>query len=116
MGFDEFWNLENVGGALFLLDLPMYVTLVTQTGWMMWNWLVGMLTVGGACVLYDGSPLVPNPNILWDLIDRLHITVLGTGAKWLAVLEQRGIKPSTSSSLLEAPQAQAVSIKGYLMI
>jgi len=65
-----------------------------QTGWMMWNWLVGLLTVGASCVLYDGSPLVPHANILWDIIDRVGITVLGTGAKWLAVLEERGIKPS----------------------
>ena len=61
---------------------------------MMWNWLVGLLTVGGTCVLYDGSPLIPNANILWDLIDKLTITILGTGAKWLAVLEDKGIKPS----------------------
>mgnify|MGYP001803003696 CR=1 FL=1 len=68
--------------------------MLTQTGWMMWNWLVGLLTVGGTCVLYDGSPLIPNANILWDLIDKLSITILGTGAKWLAVLEDKGIKPS----------------------
>ena len=60
---------------------------------MMWNWLVGMLTVGGACVLYDGSPLANGCTVLWDLIDKLGITILGTGAKWLAVLEDKGIKP-----------------------
>lgn len=38
---------------------------------MMWNWLVTALATGASVVLYDGSPLIPSPNVLWDLIDRL---------------------------------------------
>ena len=37
----------------------------------MWNWLATSLAVGAAIVLYDGSPLVPSPNVLWDLVDKL---------------------------------------------
>lgn len=43
----------------------------TTTGWMMWNWFVSPLAIGSSLVCYDGSPLVPNQNILWDLIDKL---------------------------------------------
>ena len=43
-----------------------------QTGWMMWNWMVTALAVGSAVVLYDGSPFVPSPNVLWDLVDLLR--------------------------------------------
>ncbi|XP_013925269.1 PREDICTED: acetoacetyl-CoA synthetase [Thamnophis sirtalis] len=68
-------------------------TWLLNTGWMMWNWLVSALAVGASVVLYDGSPLVPSPNVLWDLVDRLGITILGTGAKWLAVLEEKNLKP-----------------------
>ena len=32
----------------------------TTTGWMMWNFLVGSMLVGGVPVLYDGSPGHPN--------------------------------------------------------
>ncbi|KAH7037080.1 uncharacterized protein B0I36DRAFT_371786 [Microdochium trichocladiopsis] len=32
----------------------------TTTGWMMWNFLVGSLSVGSRIVLYDGSPLHPS--------------------------------------------------------
>uniref|UniRef100_A0A8K9WWF8 Acetoacetyl-CoA synthetase n=1 Tax=Oncorhynchus mykiss TaxID=8022 RepID=A0A8K9WWF8_ONCMY len=39
----------------------------TTTGWMMWNWLVTSLAIGASVVLYDGSPLMPTPNVLWDL-------------------------------------------------
>ena len=42
-----------------------------QTGWMMWNWLVSALAVGATVVLYDGSPFVPSPNVLWDCVDKL---------------------------------------------
>ncbi|XP_064111312.1 LOW QUALITY PROTEIN: acetoacetyl-CoA synthetase-like [Macrobrachium nipponense] len=68
------------------------LTYYTTTGWMMWNWLIVGLFSGCALLLYDGSPLLPTPNILWDLVDKLGVTVLGTGAKWLAVLEEKGEK------------------------
>ncbi|XP_022373010.1 acetoacetyl-CoA synthetase isoform X3 [Enhydra lutris kenyoni] len=68
-------------------------------GWMMWNWMVSALATGAAVVLYDGSPLVPTPNVLWDLVDRIGITILGTGAKWLAVLEEKQLKPVETHSL-----------------
>jgi len=38
---------------------------------MMWNWLVSVLAVGATAVLYDGSPLIPHANIMWDLVDQL---------------------------------------------
>ncbi|XP_073696680.1 acetoacetyl-CoA synthetase [Garra rufa] len=71
----------------------------TTTGWMMWNWLMTSLAVGASVVLYDGSPLVPTANVLWDLVDRLGITIFGTGAKWLAVLEERNLKPANTHNL-----------------
>ena len=42
-----------------------------QAGWMMWNWMVSVLAVGAAIVLYDGSPLIPTVNVMWDIIDEL---------------------------------------------
>ena len=39
-------------------------------------------------LLHDGSPPLPTPIILWDLVDKLGITVMGTRAKWLAVLKE----------------------------
>ncbi|XP_038841219.1 acetoacetyl-CoA synthetase isoform X2 [Salvelinus namaycush] len=71
----------------------------TTTGWMMWNWLVTSLAIGASVVLYDGSPLMPTPNVLWDLVDQLGITIFGTGAKWLAVLEERDLKPANTHAL-----------------
>ncbi|XP_060602835.1 acetoacetyl-CoA synthetase-like [Ruditapes philippinarum] len=77
-------------------DIMLYYTTV---GWMMWNWLVSVLAVGAGIVLYDGSPLIPHANILWDIIEKLGVTVLGTSAKWIAVMENKGLKPGTTHNL-----------------
>ncbi|KAL3856140.1 hypothetical protein ACJMK2_010930 [Sinanodonta woodiana] len=77
-------------------DVMLYYTTV---GWMMWNWQVSALAVGATIVLYDGSPLVPHANILWDLVDELGITILGTSAKWLAVMEECNLKPGSTNKL-----------------
>ncbi|TDH12956.1 hypothetical protein EPR50_G00053520 [Perca flavescens] len=71
----------------------------TTTGWMMWNWLVSALAVGASVVLYDGSPLMPTPSVLWNLTDQLGITIFGTGAKWLSVLQERNLKPAETHNL-----------------
>jgi len=71
----------------------------TTTGWMMWNWEVSALATGCSLVLYDGSPLHPHTGVMWDLVDKCGITVFGTSAKWIAVQEDRGLKPRTSHSL-----------------
>ena len=70
-------------------SVPCWISRWFQSGWMMWNWMVSALSLGCALVLYDGSPLVPSPSTLWDLVDTLKITIFGTGAKWLAVLEDK---------------------------
>ncbi|XP_051017383.1 acetoacetyl-CoA synthetase [Acomys russatus] len=83
-------------GNMTSSDILLYYTTV---GWMMWNWLVSALATGASLVLYDGSPLVPTPNVLWDLVDRIGITILGTGAKWLSVLEEKDMKPVETHNL-----------------
>uniref|UniRef100_A0A452QI16 Acetoacetyl-CoA synthetase n=1 Tax=Ursus americanus TaxID=9643 RepID=A0A452QI16_URSAM len=62
-------------------DIMLYYTTV---GWMMWNWMVSALATGAAVVLYDGSPLVPTPNVLWDLVDRIGFTLntCEPGSRW----------------------------------
>jgi len=71
----------------------------TTCGWMMWNWLASGLAVGATLVLYDGSPFHPGPERLFDLIDAEGIHAFGTSAKYLAALEQEGLKPRESHRL-----------------
>ncbi|MFL5535333.1 MAG: acetoacetate--CoA ligase [Gemmatimonadales bacterium] len=70
----------------------------TTCGWMMWNWLVSSLAVGATVVLYDGAPLWP-ARILWDMAEREQITVFGTSAKYLAMIEKEGLEPGRTHDL-----------------
>src|SRR5262245_14746052 len=42
----------------------------TTTGWMMWNFLVGVLLTPASILLYDGNPGHPDWGVLWDLASR----------------------------------------------
>ena len=71
----------------------------TTCGWMMWNWLVTSLSVGAKVVLYDGAPLSPTPDILWEMAVKEGITIFGTSAKYLAMLEKSGFVPRKKHDL-----------------
>tara|TARA_R110002072_G_scaffold7773_6_gene41570 strand:- start:15 stop:1979 length:1965 start_codon:yes stop_codon:yes gene_type:complete len=71
----------------------------TTCGWMMWNWLVSALACGCPIVLFDGSPLAKRGKVLIDMIDQENITVFGVSARYLASIEQLGIKPAQSHQL-----------------
>jgi acetoacetyl-CoA synthetase len=75
------------------------ITYYTTCGWMMWNWLVSSLAVGATLVLYDGSPLYPQPSRLWDLIDQEQISIFGTSAKYISAIEKTGLVPRDSHQL-----------------
>ncbi|KAJ8313031.1 hypothetical protein KUTeg_010404 [Tegillarca granosa] len=81
-------------------DIMLYYTTVIIKCWLDDVELVSVsLAVGAGIVLYDGSPLIPHDNILWDLVDNIGITILGTSAKWLAVMEERKLKPGSTHKL-----------------
>ncbi len=50
----------------------------TDLGWMMGPWMIlGTLLLGGRMVLYDGAPVFPQADRLWDLCARHGVTLLG---------------------------------------
>ena len=71
----------------------------TSTGWMMWPWMVSALFVGSSIVLYDGSPLKPQPESLWELINNIGVTIFGTSAKYIQHMEEISLKPKEKFSL-----------------
>ncbi len=71
----------------------------TTTGWMMWNWLVSGLASECTLILFDGSPMHPDENLLWKLADAENVTAFGTSAKYLSALEKSGAKPQASFGL-----------------
>ena len=65
----------------------------TTCGWMMWNWLVGVLFQGATLVLFDGFALQEKGNILFDLIQNEKVSVFGTSAAFLQKIEELNIIP-----------------------
>lgn len=71
----------------------------TTCGWMMWNWHVSALASGACLVIFDGSPVYPQTNVLWDLAQRADVSLFGTSAKYLEAIEKAELSPIDSHSL-----------------
>ncbi len=64
----------------------------TTCGWMMWNWLVSVLASKASIVLFDGSPMYKNKDLLLKIAEKEKITLLGVSAKYIDSL--RKYKPN----------------------
>jgi len=71
----------------------------TTLGWMMWNWLVSGLASGVTLLLYDGSPLHPSDNVLWDYAQDERCTHFGTSAKYIDALKKADVRPMDTHDL-----------------
>jgi acetoacetyl-CoA synthetase len=71
----------------------------TTTGWMMWNFLVGVLLTEASIVLYDGSPGHPEMGVLWDLAAEAEVTCFGTSASYIAACMKDGVEPGDGRDL-----------------
>jgi acetoacetyl-CoA synthetase len=71
----------------------------TTTGWMMWNFLAGVLLTPASIVLYDGNPATPSLDALWDLAADSHTTVFGTSASFLATCMKEDVEPAAGRDL-----------------
>jgi acetoacetyl-CoA synthetase len=71
----------------------------TTTGWMMWNFLVGVLLTPASIVLYDGNPGTPSLDRLWDLAAQSQTTTFGTSASFLATCMKEGVEPGEGRDL-----------------
>ncbi|OQV08827.1 hypothetical protein CLAIMM_13044 [Cladophialophora immunda] len=71
----------------------------TTTGWIMWAMVLCGLSYGGSVVLYDGSPLFPDPLVTLRMIEKLKITLFGTSARFLTDLHDRKLNPRQTINL-----------------
>jgi acetoacetyl-CoA synthetase len=63
----------------------------TTTGWMMWNFLVGVLLTEATIVLFDGNPA---GDVLWDYASETQMTCFGTSAAYIAACMKQGVEPA----------------------
>jgi acetoacetyl-CoA synthetase len=68
----------------------------STTGWMMWNFLVGVLLTEASIVLYDGSPA---GDVLWQLARDAEMTTFGTSAAFISACMKQGVSPGAQPSL-----------------
>ncbi|TLS30731.1 hypothetical protein PpBr36_03132 [Pyricularia pennisetigena] len=79
---------------------PDSVTLqFTTTGWIMYVTNIGVLVLGARAILYDGSPLTPDPTVLIKILGKYKATKLGTSPRWMLELAKRGISPREVADL-----------------
>lgn len=71
----------------------------TSTGWMMWNVVIAALLCRSAAVLYDGSPVYPDPAQLWRLAADNKATCFGASPSFVSVMEKAGVRPTDQFDL-----------------
>ena len=71
----------------------------STTGWMMWNFLVGVLLTDASIVLFDGNPGYPDLGVLWDLAQEAGVTTFGTSAAYIASCMKGEIVPGDGRDL-----------------
>ncbi len=71
----------------------------TTTGWMMWNFLLGVLLTPASIVLYDGNPAYPDMDVLWQLAADAGVTCFGTSASFIAQCMKQGVEPGAGRDL-----------------
>ena len=71
----------------------------TTTGWMMWNVVIAALHAGAAAVLYDGNPLYPGPDRLWQLAEEARVTHFGASPTFVQLREKVALEPGKQFDL-----------------
>lgn len=67
--------------------------------WIVWNMVLGGLSLGARVVLYDGSPFYPDLGRLWSIAERSGATIMGVSPGFVARMKERGYDPGESHDL-----------------
>ena len=64
---------------------------LTDIGWMMGPWMIiGVQSLGGAIVIFEGAPNYPDPGRLWELVEKHRITIFGISPTAIRMLMRYG--------------------------
>jgi acetyl-CoA synthetase len=87
------FSIKAAHDLAFCFDLHDDDTLfwLTDLGWMMGPWLIGGgLMLGATIVLFEGTPDYPNPDRLWEIIERHRISIFGVAPTAIRALMPKG--------------------------
>ena len=64
---------------------------VTDIGWMMGPWeMIGITFWGGTMVIFEGAPNYPQPDRIWEIVERHQVNTLGISPTAVRVLRPAG--------------------------
>lgn len=64
---------------------------VTDIGWMMGPWeMIGVTFFGAHLVIFEGAPNHPNPDRVWEIVERHKVTTLGISPTAIRLLRAAG--------------------------
>ena len=75
------------------------VTMMTTTGWTVWNCLVSSLMVGASIVVSDGNFLYPDLEEPWRMVARDGVTMFGTSPGYLMACRKESLRPGEAFDL-----------------
>ncbi len=71
----------------------------TALSWVMWNYQLAGLLCGSTIVCYSGSPLFPDADRLWQILDAEQVTFFGTSPGQLQASRKAGLRPGRDHDL-----------------
>lgn len=71
----------------------------SSTSWVLWNIMIGHLSVGPTLILYDGSPLWPSAKEMARIAEFHRVTYWGCSPRYLQELEMTGCIPKDEFDL-----------------
>ncbi len=86
-------------GLHFGMDASDRYYVAANTSWMVWNTILGNLMTGASVVTYAGSPVYLRPDHQFDIVATNAVTMFGTGAAYLRLLQATGVSPDREWSL-----------------
>lgn len=76
---------------LFDLHAGERIFWLTDLGWMMGPWLIGGgLLLGATIVIFEGTPDYPQPDRLWQIVERHQVNILGLAPTAIRALMAQG--------------------------
>lgn len=71
----------------------------TTTNWVMWNMVCSGLLFGATVIAYDGNPLTPTADRLWQIVADERVTVFGTNPGQLLASMKADLHPAKEHDL-----------------
>ncbi len=89
----------------------------STTGCLMWHFSMGSMLLGATLVLYEGSPIYPSINALWDLAERAQVQHFGADSSYFVDCLHGGtdsgpLQPLKTHSL---PGLRTIACSGSLL-